>query len=333
MNKPPSSNTGAENTAPIENRTLIDWLAWTVKVLDVHQAIKDCGLDFLDFKPSSGGGMGYRSTMRAGKIVVYYDGAENMGCHFSMSGDGCRYYEARSGKKHCFYQLLHHLQSISATFTRLDVAIDNVDGLLCLDKLRNDIESKSVRTRFKGGFEIKNFSFNQETKDCGRTIYVGSPSSRIKIRFYDKAAQLNTSGHWTRAEIQLMSERAQEFIFHLLKGKPLGQIAATVMNNYFTPIHFEELNKSRCSVKAWWAAWIQTTEKLQLSTSKAIKLVSEMMDYIKQQYAPSIALISKHLGSHTFKLFIDDLISNGKKRFNSKHDFILECSNLEPLPF
>lgn len=325
---PPSNNMGAEITAPLVNRVLIDWFSWTVKVLDPHEAINMSGLSALSFTESKGGGMGYKRTLRSGNIVVFYDGSENMGCHISMSGEGCRLYESVQRVKHCWYQLLHRLASIGATITRVDVAMDNVDGSLDLDKLMDAIKSKSVRSRFRGGHKIEKFTFTDDEEN-GRTIYLGSPSSRIKFRFYDKAAQYHIECHWVRCELQLMAERAQEFAQYLIKGMLIGEIACSVLNNYFSVINKDDINISRCSLAAWWAAWLTNYQRISLTVAKSLRIVPQVIDHIKRQYSASFALCREYLGVVSFHEFVHDLISTGKEKMTKKHQHILQSTYIE----
>jgi phage replication initiation protein len=330
---------GAENTSapvvPPENQILIDWLSWTVKTQDPAKAIEISGLEALPFIETKGGVMGYKRTMRCGNISVYFDGNENMGVHIVMSGKGCRQYETYKNKDHCWYQLLHTLNAAEAKITRVDVAIDNVDGALDLDKLDASIRSKRIRSKFKGGHRIEGFSFNDENEEKGRTIYIGSPTSRLKLRFYDKAAQFHIDEvHWVRCELQLMAERAQEFVRHLLKGHEIGSLAVSVLNNYFQVINLDDTNRSRCSLQSWWSAWLTTTDKIRLATMKAIRVVPEVMEYLRRQYSPTIAMCKKFLGVTAFHEFIRDLVTDGLDRMTVKHDMIIACSNLETeLPF
>nr|WP_246545571.1 replication initiation factor domain-containing protein [Pelotalea chapellei] len=332
---------GAEFTAPVapkENQILIDWFAWTLKVDDPREAILLSGLDSMDFQKSSGGGMGYKSTLRSGNVVVYYDGNDGMGCHVSLTGQGCRQYEAYKGTKHCWYQLMVQLMKVKANFTRLDLAIDNVDGALRLDRLLEAIETKSVRSKFKKGQRINGFSLGDESEVAdGETIYLGSKASRFKIRFYDKAAQMNIPNqHWVRCELQCMAERAIEAVKHLLRGVDVGHLAFSIINNYFTPINKDDSNISRCSTQAWWSAWLATTDILKLSTSKMLKLVDESMEHLKRQYSATIAMCRKYLGVARFRSFMDDLLETGKEKLTKKHALIIKTSRLayaSSLPF
>lgn len=333
--KTPSNNMGSENTtlaspaAPTENRVLIDWLSWTVKVLDPYEAVESLGVRGLSFSASPGGGMGYRQSLRAGNIVVFFDGAENMGCHISLTGQGCRQYEAASGYDDCWRILLERLVDIGANITRLDLAIDNVDRGLDLDLLEGAIRSCEIRSRFHAAQILENFSLSHSDANLGRTIYVGAKTSRLKIRFYDKAAQLQLDGvYWVRCELQCMAERAQVVVGHILDGYSIGDIATRALNQYFVLINLDDINKSRCSHKDWWAAWLQTTEKLRLTTAKALKVIEATMEFVKSQYAPTLAMFRQYLGVAGFYDFLGVCLVTGKERMTSKHRRLIDLSNL-----
>lgn len=346
---PPSSNTGAENMSalvPKENRVLIDWLAFTVPVADVDQAISLSGLSFLEWSESGHGGMGYRASRRAGHIVVFYDGAENMGVHFSLSGQGCREFEARltndKNRSCLWYRLLHNLQAIKANISRLDLAIDTVDGTLPLDLVELSIREKRIQSRFRSAHLYEQLPMGSDEKPLGKTIYLGSPKSRIKVRFYDKLAESGIDAapglSWVRAEIQAMAERAGEAVALLCKGVEVGRLAVGVLNNYFRPVNAESVNKSQCTTQEWWASWLSTAEKIRLSTAKAARYVTDVMDYMKYTYGATLATIRKFLGVASFSDFLHDCLTEGATRMRRKHQEMIEITRLtletsEPLPF
>lgn len=323
-----------ETSIPSQNQVLIDWFAFTVKELDPHTVIDSLGLAKIGFAETSGGGMGYKRTLRSGNIVIFYDGTETMGCHVSMTGQGCRQFEQHFPSPNrwlCFFILLDELK---ATVTRLDIAVDNIDGALDLERLQQCIDDRQIRSRFKKGHIIKNCTFSPTDEiHQGHTIYAGSPQSSLKVRFYDKAAQMEIDGHWTRAELQCRKERAQEAIKHLLKGVDLGHLAISALNHYFQPINIDDSNRSRCTVQAWWRAWTDTTTKLKLSTMKAIKMIDEIIYHVKRQYSASFAMIKKYMGVADFHDFITEMTTTGKQKLLRRHEMIIACSRLmtEPL--
>lgn len=321
---------------PLKNEALVDWFAFTLPhVLNPQEAVKMSGLKCFDFQQCEFGGMGYKKSLRAGNVVVFYDGADNMGVHISMTGQGCRQYESIKATKNCWEQLFLHLHNLNyitpetVKFKRFDVAIDNVDGQLDLDRLEASIRANDVRSLFKGGKLIEKLAFTDEKKNHGKTIYIGSDTSRLKARFYDKAAQLQLEGHWVRAEIQFMAERAEQAIIAYIKRITLGEIVTRTLNQYFTLIDRTDSNISRCPVKPWWSAWLGTTQKLKLTTRKADKYVSEIVDHIKKQFAPSFAMMRQFYGVIDFYEIIRDLVDSGKDRMSKKHAQIIAMSSLE----
>lgn len=330
---PPSSNTGAQITSPLPvercNRVLIDFASLTfLHINDPAQALQIIGLSESLFCESPIGALGYKKVMRFGNISVYYDGSQDMGVHVSMTGQGCRQYEAQFTCNPWLW-LIENTFLHNGQFTRLDIAIDNFDGQLDLTKLKGAIDDGKIRSRFKRGRRIAEFavSSNGPVEDSGgETIYFGSSKSRLQCRFYDKAAEQKIDDlFWVRAELQLRAERANEAAKKYLSGITLPVLASGVINNYVTPIEHDDSNVSRCSTQAWWLGWLENTSKLALTVAKAVKYVQQVMDNVKRQYAPTIAMISQYLGVG-FIPFIREIVKDGTERMSMRHAQILAVS-------
>ena len=104
---PPYSNTGVVNTATnfggakkmniekVLNNGLscsVDWLSFTVEQYsDLETCLSDFGFSMGDFYESPRGANGYKKMLMyyGFSIRVLYDGNDNMGIHFDVSGDIC----------------------------------------------------------------------------------------------------------------------------------------------------------------------------------------------------------------------------------------------------
>lgn len=323
----PIANRGGEMTRPSENRFLIDWVSFTFKIDDPFAVANIIGLDPALFTKCSFGFSGYRQSLKLGNISIYFDGRKDMGCHVEMTGQGCRQYEGHF-TENPWQELFKAILATNGKFTRLDLAIDNVDGALTLEKVWDAIQGHEqyIRTQFREWRRIQKGSFEKGKRITGDTIYVGSTKSHIQFRFYDKAQESGVDGHWVRCEGQLRDTRAHEAAKFLAAGEVVGSLITGIINNYFCIINNDDANISRCSLQSWWAEWLQTTSKIKLTTAQAIKLVSDTMDFIKRQYAPSLAMIKKHLGTTPFKTFVQEVIEDGNERMTAKHEKILAAT-------
>ncbi len=324
---PPLTNRGALITIPLVNRFLIDWAAFTFKITSPHEIVNIIRLKPALFTELERGMHGYRKSLRFGNIGIYFDGQENMGCHVSMTGQGCRQYENQF-EENPWHDLFSAVLAEKGKFTRLDLAHDNVDGLLDLEKLKTAIICREVKSRFRKASENKNYdlSRNVSQSDNGHTIYFGKRSSRVYMRFYDKAAQMETPLPWNRAEIELKEQRAHKAVQFLSSGIPIGQVFVGIINQYLSVINIDDSNTSRCTVQEWWSDWLQSTEKLKLTIAKETKTVEEAMDYVRRQYAPTFAMIKEHLGVATFNDYLHELVKDGAERMSMKHEQMLFLS-------
>jgi len=326
--EPPISDRGAHITIPPENRFLLDWVAFTFKnITDPGDVLEIISIPFDLFIDSPVGFSGYRKSLRFGNISIYYNGRDDMGCHVEMSGQGCRQFEALF-IDNPWQELVGTILSATGKFTRLDLAIDNVDGALSLELFYEVIQDhQQIRTLFGEWRRIQSGGFRADDGIKGQTIYLGSTKSHVMFRIYDKAKESGIEGAWIRFEIQLRDKRADQAAKHFATHGNVGILTTGIINNYFAVIINDDSNISRCTLQPWWSAWLQTTEKISLSTEKVVKLVSETMDFIKRQYAPSFAMIKKHLGGVApFNKFVMDLLDDGNVRMSAKHEKMLAAS-------
>jgi len=332
--QPPSSNTGAPITAPAENQYIIDWFAFTLPFEDPWRVVDLLGLRRGLFSELERGGMGYKKRLQFNTLSIYYDGSQNMGVHVEMTGKACRDYEAFTQE---WRSLIALIEIEKGHMTRLDIAVDTVDGSLDFKLIEKEYASGNIRTFFRqSGLMTKDVLTSDGPLFAGMTRYFGSGSSRTVFRIYDKAAQMQTTDGvpWLRFELQLRDERASAAASLILNRDDLGKIAAGIINQSLAFINQDDSNKSRCSLCFWWSAWLNTTEKLKLTKIKAIKLISEVQDYLKKQYAPTFAMIKKAVGIAAFSDFMKEVLTDGYTRMSRKHEDIIICSQLSTeLPF
>lgn len=96
--------------------------------------------------------------------------------------------------------------------TRLDVAIDYT-GPGVFDHLHRIVQEVAEKNRLKTGL-----MFQPDLLDRGRTYRIGSPTSPVMVRLYEKGLMESTRGRdedpdWTRLELQVRPQRAAKSTF------------------------------------------------------------------------------------------------------------------------
>ncbi|BEH11833.1 hypothetical protein GSUET_34450 [Geobacter sulfurreducens subsp. ethanolicus] len=261
------------------------------------------------------GRLGYKVQRRCGNIVILSDGKPEMGMHVEMSGQGCRQFDINSGR---WRELISNILDVGGHFTRIDIAIDDRQGCFPLEKAKEKLLHREVRTRFRSGREITGVRFSDKLGNDGCSLYFGSAQSDIKIRIYDKAAEQRVTFSWIRVEAECRGKLVNVLAHHMRMSDNLGEIVAGVLKNYLTFVEpSADSNKARWPVSPWWDAFLGSVNKLQMTIKKEVGNIDGVEAYLYKQAAPSLALWLKANGGDLNCLL--ELIKSGEKRLKPHH--------------
>lgn len=301
--KPPYSNTGAQNTCTKTLRACLDWFGATFPDGTPPEKIFDyLGLPSMLFVQMDRGLMGYRHQMRFGNIMVLYDGSQGMGVHVEMTGQGCRQFEqlSQTGWGYLLMAARTH-----GNITRLDLAIDDFVGYFTVGQVIDAARKGLISSRFKSAVQIESIKLDDGSTK-GQTLYMGSPQSRIKVRFYDKLQERLAAGkdiedgitHWVRTELELRDERATMLADHILDDWDLDYLIRSVINNYVTVRkRGTDTNKSRWPVAKWWADFIDDACKLKLTKIAPDRTIERIDNWVFRQVKKSLAMLYRAYGN------------------------------------
>lgn len=241
-----------------EDLLLIDWFSFSLKNVSIIEAPSFIGLDGVPWIDTKGA-RGYSDRKYFAGISIHYNGRPDMGIWFEFSGAGCRSFEDFSSLD--WFSLFRKvLDNLTSNITRLDIAFDDHSGIfplyvICQDVLDNNFVSPS---RF---YEVV-----QSSK--GSSVYIGSPASMIRLRFYDKAAERSVPGHWIRLEMQLRSDRALQFTNLLYNNKEdaFNLFRSVVYNQIRFVSPGLDSNKSRWFNTSYWDSFVADSLKVRLCT-------------------------------------------------------------------
>ncbi len=273
----------------LHNVFLIDWFTVTLHGCHVDDVQSMLGLEAMPWQNSSKFINGYPMDCFFGHIHIrwgaddpqfYRDSMDKnghvihaaqkvrpeMGICLDMSGQGCRDFEEFS--KLSWFDLFENLYRFGGriNITRLDLAYDDHEGLLDIYRMRRDVEDRNYISKSKKSMLI--WSDDQEQDIQGLTLQIGSKSSPVLIRIYNKAAERGwgKEKHWVRVELQLREGRAGEAVRLLYQRESVGLVASGIIRNYccFVTPSCSDTNKSRWPIAEYWQRVLEGMEKLRV---------------------------------------------------------------------
>lgn len=240
---------------------LIDWTSISSKIHSPEDIIEELGMEGVPWQTIKGA-RGYRDRLYYDCVSIHYNGRDDMGVWCELSGQGCRAFETHGHGDFIklYDNFLYHTSQTN--FTRIDIAFDDHDGLLEMDKLFWDTYNKNFVSRFK--------DYDLHVGSKGTSIEHGRKGSDVMIRIYDKAKErgLTDGSHWIRVELQLRDERAEAFARKLVHGgyDSIGETFLGVLNNYLRYVVPSETDqeRDRWPMTDYWARFIGAAERIRL---------------------------------------------------------------------
>ena len=305
-------------------RCSIDWLSFTIDSQELYSTLSDFGFQIDDFYECAKGANGYKRMIKlhGSNLRVLFDGNFDMGIHFDCSGSAVpellRFYSDSLLVDTPFDSKAMDMDIIvlqdlfsriirDGHITRLDLAIDNMQRIYYrVPELEDIWNAKRCVCHFKTFKRIT----ERDTSGAlvGDTAYLGSRSSNLMIRVYNKQLEHNKQFpddkieyEWVRWELELKDDRADNAARLLMQKCSVGTVAVGILANVFRVIVLDDSNKSRCSSDIKWQQFIDNIEKLRLYTLKLKKTLADKYNWIQRQVAPTLAgLIIANYGDISF---------------------------------
>lgn len=332
----------------------IDWLSWTLsEPCTVEFALQLMGYSIADFQLLPQGRNGYRSQLHHSvyPISVQYDGREGMGIHVDVSGSaiqdliehylksrsvitpfGDMAYETSSFDGTVLSDILRDISTVGH-ITRLDLAIDDIGAqYYTLDSLDDKLSNKAYVSKFRKWKKLVEFDNGKGI--TGYTIYMGSRTSSLMLRVYDKQLEQNKKlektgkpliAHpWVRWELELKEERSVKASELLIQGKSINEVTIGILSNYLRIITFDSTRNVRCSTDPVWDSFVGDVLKLGLYQSPEPKTIDDTKNWLERQVASSLAAVVMADGGDS--AFIHYLLKTGSMRLSNHHkDMIFQA--------
>ena len=281
---------------------------------------------------------GYSSHYFIGDIFIFISADEKKGTLLELKGQGCRQFECYlKAQGRSWYDFFDTCIKEKAVIKRVDLAINDRIGILNVSNLIQkckDDECVSVFRRFRdyGSGELVS-SREDNRKEMGKTLYIGSMKSDIYFCVYEKAYEqyvkndipVEESEVKNRFEIRLKNERSEQAVLDLIEYQDGERTAFSIINNYLRFVDKDNTKRrSEWKVNEDWLWFIgKNRNKLKLTTQAEPYNVNKTRNWMAHQVAASQKMLAEidRLNGTTF---LDDTLK--KAKLNAKHKKIIEQS-------
>lgn len=301
----------------------IDYLSFTIHYDDSLRCEQDVLAHLKavmgDFTMLPRGGLGYTQCALVGSDGrVYFGGRPEMGVHVSLPSDALALFRN--------INQLHDLLNVTTySVTRLDLAVDT---RLDYDKIRKIVmgesEDEVIVTRLKNVREITSYRKDSQNKALvGRTLYLGSPTSQVMMRIYDKALEQNKVNEtWTRIELQLRDERADTAFRAFLAEQTDQTLAGILRSAIDVRMRTRDQNRSRWPAAAWWAEILRHAQRVSLPVASGQQTLEACIEWLQKQVSPTLAFVFIAMGGDM--AYIRGLLRAGEARLRPGRIHMLE---------
>jgi phage replication initiation protein len=337
-NNTPSTNRGVKcaNEETSDLRFLIDWCQVTVKNMDAEMICTELlNIPFQLMKADIRVGIkGYHSSYCYDDIRILESSGINQenGIQLLMSGQGCRNYEMfLEANDETWFDFFDRVVAFNFNVPRLDLAIDDFKTYFKISKLIKLAKSGQIVTRLKGGRSNDSFTLKDGEKK-GDTLYLGSRSSGLNIRFYEKnyeqAEKLGLDKDdilpkWNRYELELRQEKATVAMKELCKSRDVSAVSLGILQESMRIVRPTGNDADRRRWQLWepWAWFMTDVKGLKLSIEPEEKNFLDFYGWMLSSIAPSLWILD-NVGKKKGYDFISELIKLAN--ITKKHEKIVE---------
>ena len=261
---------------------------------------------------------GYTDCLVIGSGICLYYGGDmtmdkygNLTSYLEMKGEGCRTYEdiARSKDKDnkdlddYWAELFEECMLLQGKCTRIDLPVDDCEGLIAIDTIKEKISNKEYTTRLKkieetvsyedddfeklGNNGLPDIVSTIESKHKGYSVTLGN-RSHIQLCIYNKKAEQNNKGRmvhydsWVRYESRFYHDNAND-IFHQLYWELLDHKSSKFIVGCLASIFqlkvdnkHDKINRSRNKIDPAYA--LLTSNKRKVTMFKSPVISTELDD-------------------------------------------------------
>ena len=258
---------------------LIDYLVLSIKIDTYEELFDQLNMDIRDFIEIKSYYGATNCVYHDGIKVHYNVKLEDKGLGrnhecidlviLDLSGKGCRAVESMNNSDFDWLGFLKKYDAMfrsgNAHIARLDIACDDIEGLLDMKKLQEYTYYDKYVCRGKNTPDM--------VIKGKETIYFGSEKSDRRLRIYNKAMEQKVDRHWIRIEFQLRNDNAMSWYLNWLNYEDrIGELFAGVLLDYLRFVQLpkgmdvntmkEQRHQARLPTVKWWDKFLNTCTRI-----------------------------------------------------------------------
>jgi len=287
---------------------MIDYVRIHFMTKNIRRVVEEAlRFPFDDMIREDRGFYGYEATYRFGDLYVMQGAADSEELYtlLELKGRGCRMFEchmeAIGWSWYDFFQ--HCLDHFSVRIKRLDLAVDDRDGILCIPDLKRKCrigEWESSWMKSYSGYESGQRLRNEEQdkrETMGETLYLGSLSSEIYFCCYQKDYEqykkqgipIENASVKNRFEIRLKNDRACKAMEDLAFRREVDSTIFDIVNRYTTFVDY--VDGEQVINPRWQKFMGDGRSELRLTVQPEPYTVERTRKWFQKQVAPSLNLL------------------------------------------
>jgi len=293
--------------------TLIDYVRIHFRTKDIRRIVNEAlRFPFDDMICEDKAFYGYRQLYRFSStwVMVGNDGDKDRDVLLELRGDGCRVFERHLETLGWTWADFfdHCLSNFPAQIKRLDLAIDDCDGLLSIPELIKKCRAGECHTRwirkfsaYHSGMKVRD-GVQGKMQIMGHTLYIGSFQSELYFCLYEKAFE-QFKKHGTpiedapvknRVEIRLKNDRAQNAARILIECRDVERLSRDILYTYLDFVDRVPPGSEVYYPNQRWAKFLNLLERdtVKLTNEPEPHSIERTRKWFQRQCVPAIKLLT-----------------------------------------
>jgi DNA relaxase NicK len=216
----------------------------------------------------------------------------------------------------------------NANATRCDLNLDDYAKVVTPLQVEAYAQGPDIVTHVRRGMTQRGFGIGTK-ETTGVTVYIGQPSSRQRLRVYDKGLESNGEIDAVRWELISQKEAAQTLLLRLgsdRTGKPFrewGELFSERLVSFVdfriaTDDLYDLRNRRRCP---WFVKLVDAAKKASSYVPKLPRKIDDVVSWVTKAVGPSLKMLATFWDGNGI---IEDIIRGSELK--PKHRAILARS-------